>query len=136
MSTDAQRNKQLAAEFFGRFSAGDLPGVMASFTDDATWWIPGKREQMPSAGLYEKARIGRLFQAMADAMNGPLQMTVRSAIAEGDEVAVEVESRGELRNGRVYEQQYHFRMKFRDGKVCAVREYLDTQHVHDVWFRA
>jgi len=24
---------------------------------------------------------------------------------------------------------------FRDGKICAVREYLDTQHAYDVWIR-
>jgi len=24
-------------------------------------------------------------------------------------------------------------MEFRDGKICAVREYLDTQLAHDVW---
>lgn len=22
---------------------------------------------------------------------------------------------------------------FRDGRICAVREYLDTQHAHEVW---
>jgi uncharacterized protein len=135
MSTDIERNKALAAEFFGRFTAGDLPGVMASFTDDATWWIPGRREQIPSAGLYDRQKIGRLFQAMIDALKDGLKMTVKSALAEGDEVAVEVESYGELKNGRVYQQQYHLRMRFRDGKVCAVREYLDTQHVYDVWFK-
>jgi len=24
-------------------------------------------------------------------------------------------------------------MEFRDGKICCVREYLDTQHAYDVW---
>jgi ketosteroid isomerase-like protein len=60
-------------------------------------------------------------------------MTVKSAIAEGDQLAVEVESEGDLKNGRQYRQQYHFAMQFRDGKICAVREYLDTQHAYDVW---
>lgn len=133
MSTE--RNKALASEFLGRFSANDLAGVMASFTDDATWWIPGRREQIPTAGQHDRKRIERVFAAMADAMKGGLAMTVKSMIAEGDEVAVEAQSRGELKNGRVYEQQYHFRMRFRDGKLCEVREYLDTQHVWDIWFK-
>ena len=40
-----------------------------------------------------------------------------------------------LTNGRIYNQQYHFLLTFRDGKISAVREYLDTQHANDVWLR-
>jgi ketosteroid isomerase-like protein len=39
-----------------------------------------------------------------------------------------------MRNGRVYEQEYHMLMTIRDGKISAVREYLDTQHVLATWF--
>ena len=53
----------------------------------------------------------------------------------GSKVALEVESRGELTNGRIYDQRYHFLIELRDGKICAVREYLDTQHAHSVWFQ-
>ena len=48
-------------------------------------------------------------------------------------VAIEVSSSGDLKNGRKYRQEYHFLIEFRDGKICAVREYLDTHHAHDVW---
>ena len=61
-------------------------------------------------------------------------MTVKGTIAEGERVAMEAESYGELTNGRVYNQHYHFVFEFRDGKISAVREYLDTQHAHAVWF--
>jgi hypothetical protein len=50
-------------------------------------------------------------------------------------VALEVESYGKLKNGRIYNQQYHTLMVIRDGKISAVREYLDTQHVFEVWFK-
>jgi len=56
-------------------------------------------------------------------------------IAEGDKVAAEVQSSGDLQNGRQYRQQYHFVLEFRDGKIAAVREYLDTQHAYEVWIR-
>lgn len=128
-----EQNKALAHQFFARFSASDLDGALATMADDATWLIPGKRDRMPTAGLYTKERIARLFQAMLKQLKGGLRMTVLSAIAEGDRVALEVESGGDLHNGRLYRQQYHFLLEFRDGKICAVREYLDTQHAHDVW---
>jgi len=131
-----EQNKAIAREFFARFSASDLDGALATLTDDATWLIPGKRDRMPTAGLYTKERIARLFQAMLKQLEGGLQMTVLSAIGEGDRVAAEVESSGDLHDGRRYRQQYHFLLEFRDGRICAVREYLDTQHAHDVWIAA
>lgn len=128
-------NKKLAGEFFARFSAKDIPGALATMTDDATWWIVGKPEQLPAAGLYNKERIARLFHNMDGRLKDGLKLTVKGAIAEGDKVAVEVESYGELQNGRVYNQQYHVLMTMRDGKISAVREYLDTQHVFATWFQ-
>ena len=128
-----EQNKAIAQEFFARFSASDLDGALATLSEDATWLIPGKRDRMPTAGLYTKERIARLFQAMLKQLKGGLQMTVLSTVAEGDRVAIEAESSGDLENGRLYRQKYHFLLEFRDGRICAVREYLDTQHAHDVW---
>ena len=133
MKTD--QNKQLAAELFARLSASDIPGALALMTDDVTWWIPGKPELSRAAGTYDKERIGRLFLRMISQLEGGLQMTVTGSVAEADRVAVEVESSGDLRNGRQYRQQYHFLITFRDGKIASVREYLDTHHAFEVWMR-
>ena len=50
-------------------------------------------------------------------------------------MAGKVESSGDLWNGRQYRQDYHFRIRFRDGKIASVHEYLDTQHTFDVWLK-
>ena len=132
MSTTEQ-NKAAAFRFFERFSASDIPGALALMTDDSTWWIPGKKDRSPAAGLYSKEKIGRLFGRMLDALESGLAMTVVSCIAEGDSVALEVVSSGDLRNGRQYRQEYHMLLRYREGKIASVREYLDTQHANDVW---
>jgi uncharacterized protein len=126
-------NRATAKRFFELFSVSDIDGALALMTEDATWRIPGKKERSSIAGLYTKERIARLFRRMLDALSGGLRMTVISSLAEGDRVALEVTSSGDLKNGRLYRQEYHFLMEFRDGRICAVREYLDTQHAHDVW---
>ena len=131
----AQGNKEIAAELFARFTRSDIPGVLSLMTDDATWRIAGKPELSPAAGDYGKERIGRLFNRMLSQLESGLRMTVLGSIGEGDSVAVEVESSGDLKNGRRYRQQYHFLLAFRDGKISAVHEYLDTQHAFDVWMR-
>jgi ketosteroid isomerase-like protein len=132
----AEDNKKVASELFSRFSASDIDGVMGLLTDDVTWRVPGKPELSPAAGIYDKNRLRRLFNRMLAQLDDGLKMTVTGSVAEGDRVAVEVESSGDLRNGRRYRQEYHFFMRFRDGKIAEVREYLDTHHAWDVWMRA
>lgn len=128
-----ERNRSTAREFFARFSASDIEGALALMTDDATWLIPGKPERMSTAGVYSKERIRKLFYTMLKQLERGLQLTVKGMVAEGERVALEAESSGDLKNGRRYRQHYHFLIEFRDARICAVREYLDTQHAHDVW---
>jgi ketosteroid isomerase-like protein len=128
-------NKKLASDFFARFSSNDIDGALDTMTDDATWWIAGKPDRLSSAGLYSKDKIARLFYHMVGQLKDGLKMTVKGMIAEGDLVAIELESYGELLNGRIYNQQYHMVIKIRDGKISEVREYLDTQHVLAIWFQ-
>ena len=128
-----ETNTAVACEFFSRFSTGDIAGALATMSEDATWWIAGKPESMPRAGTYSKEEIGRLFHRMVGRTKDGLHLTVKSVTAEADRVALEVESYGELDNGRVYNQEYHTLMVVRDGKIRVVREYLDTQHVVAVW---
>jgi ketosteroid isomerase-like protein len=127
--------KRSVVDLFSRFSASDIPGVLALMTEDVTWRVPGKPELSPVAGVYNKERLRRLFNRMLAQLDGGLRMTVLGMIAEGNDVAAEVESIGDLRNGRQYRQQYHFLITFRDGKIASVREYLDTHHAFDVWIR-
>ena len=129
-------NKQICHDLFARFTAGDIDGVMDLLAADATWRIPGKPELNRAAGEYDKDRLRALFHRMLSQLKGGLRMTVLGTVAEGDRVAAEVESSGDLHNGRQYRQQYHFLLEFRDGKIARVREYLDTQHAWDVWLRA
>jgi ketosteroid isomerase-like protein len=130
-----ETNRTTAIELFERFTASDLDGVFARMTDDATWRVPGRPELSRAAGVYDRARMRRLFERMLAQLTAGLKMTVVGTVAEGDRVAVEVESSGDLRNGRQYRQQYHFLMTFRDGRIASVHEYLDTHHAYDVWMR-
>ena len=92
MNTD--RNKAVAHEFCARFTAGDIEGALATMTADATWWFPGKPDRPPAAGLYQKDHTARLFHAMVKQLKGGLTMTPKSAIAEGNRVAIEAVSSG------------------------------------------
>jgi uncharacterized protein len=135
-TVDTQANRSIAESFYRRFDANDIPGVLDLMADDISFWIAGKPGSSPAAGAHTKEQMAEMFRRITSRLKGPLHMKIKQVTAEGDRVALEVESYGELLNGRVYNNEYHALLTIRDGKVAAVREYMDTQHVHDVWYRA
>lgn len=127
-----ESNKQLVTEFFAHFGRKEVDLALAKMTDDATWWIGGKPELFPICGTKTKAEIGGLLHELIGGAPNGLAITPKGMVAEGDKVACEAESLGELPNGRMYNNEYHFLLTIRDGKIAAVKEYLDTMHTADV----
>lgn len=75
----------------------------------------------------------RSCPAIAENCSTPIRLTPHAFTAEGDRVAVETESYAEVKNGRVYNNHYHFLVIVRDGKIAQVKEYLDTSHTYDTF---
>ena len=61
-----------------------------------------------------------------------LKFTILGLTAEADRVAIEAESDGMHVSGQRYQNQYHFLMRIRDGRIVELKEYMDTQQVQDV----
>ena len=121
-------SKAIVREFFETFSRGDIDGVMARMTEDATWWVAGRIEGM--SGTNTKQALGELLRQVKPLYRqAALSITPTAMIAEGDKVAVEARSHADLVGGGVYANQYHFLVTLRDGLVQSVREYSDTHHM-------
>jgi len=126
--------KQVVATYLATFSRGDVDGLLAAMTDDASWWVSGSLEGM--SGTYEKAPFGELLRgATALYEEGALRITPTSMIAEGNHVAVEAEGYATMKNGRIYRPRYHLLIEVEGDKVRRVREYMDTMHAWDTFFR-
>lgn len=130
MSNDA--NKKIVSDFLGRFEKNDIQGLLDLMTDDATWWIAGKPELFSLAGERDKKQMQELLEMLVPATKEGLRVTPKAMLAEGDKVAVEAESYAEFKNGRIYNNDYHFLIQLRDGKIKRVKEYMDTMHTADV----
>jgi len=130
----SEQNRRLAIEFFERFGTGDVAGAVAMMSDDVQWWIAGKPGAIATAGVHDKEFMTRLFHRMLRQLVDGLRFDVLGTVADGDRVAIELVSHGTLYDGRVYNNEYHTLLTFRDGKIVAVREYLDTAHVVATWF--
>ncbi len=129
-------NVAIARRFYDSFTAGDLEGVMATLSEDAQFRVPGKPDELSSAGWYDKAKIRKLFEFMTSRLKGSLRMEVLSVLADGDRVALEVTSEGDLENGRRYNNEYFVLFTIRGGKIVEVREYNDTLHAYKIWLEA
>lgn len=128
-----EENKAVAAELLEAFSRGDVPGMVALMTDDATWWVGGRIDGL--SGTYGRDEFAALVEgAKAAYKTGALKIWPTGMVAEGDKVAIEAESHAELHNGRVYSNLYHLLVTVREGKIAAVKEYCDTLHMKQVFF--
>jgi ketosteroid isomerase-like protein len=132
VSTPEDRNKQTVTEFMEVFSGGDVDAILDRMTDDATWWVAGNIPGI--SGTKDKAGFKDMVSGIAESTtSGAIRLTPLAFTAEGERVAVETESYTELKNGRIYNNIYHFLFTVRDGKIAGVKEYLDTEHTTAVF---
>jgi ketosteroid isomerase-like protein len=120
--------KEVVREFFSVFSTGDVGKILECLTEDATWWVAGSIPHM--SGENSKAALGQVLRHAVTLYKGnALRITPSSMISEGDVVAVEAEGYAEMNDGRIYANQYHFRIQVKGNRIQRVREYSDTQHM-------
>ena len=116
-------------DFISALDRGSLGGLGRLCAEDATWWVAGT---MPISGTYDKAQFTQLLSGVLETCTGPIQIKPLAFTAEGERVALEAESYTQTRNGRTYNNFYHFLFKVREGKIAGVKEFLDTMHTNAV----
>jgi ketosteroid isomerase-like protein len=121
MSTD--ENRQAAIKFISTMNqhAGFDERMV---TDDLEWFLPNQT-------IITGAQLKGLLKQIAPIMPEPPTLTILGVAADGDRVAVEAAGKCLLANGRRYDNFYHFLILFRDGRICAVKEYCDSKPAID-----
>lgn len=123
-------NKKAVEMFWQAFSRSDIDKAIDLLTDDVSWWVSGKTG---ISGTYDKAGLRELFSGVVGGMKTGIQISPTLMTAEDDRVAMEALSEGETMDGRLYQNHYHFLHIVRDGKLAEVREYMDPEHVREVF---
>jgi ketosteroid isomerase-like protein len=124
-----QRNKQLAQTFFDFLNRGDVPAMLDAYADDGFCQTMGNTL---ISGVFSKAQIAAAAGGIFQVFPQGIRFTIKAMTAEGERVAVEAESEGLHVSGKLYSNQYHFLMRFRDGKLVEFKEYMDTERVTDI----
>jgi ketosteroid isomerase-like protein len=121
-----EANKRTAIELLQASGKHDGAKFASLMHPEATYWVSGKPHLFDYAGEQTREQICA-YMATPSIFIGGVATTFGDITAEDDRVAVECTIRGELPDGRVYTNMYHYLFKFRDGKVIRVKEYLDSQ---------
>jgi ketosteroid isomerase-like protein len=129
-------NEELVREFLVSFAHLDVPALSQLVTDDLTWKVPGN---LPISGIYD-GKSGFIGDFLAGAStlfeSGSLAFEINHLHTDGDVVVAEYVGTGKSASGKLYRNEYCVIFGFREGKISAVREYLDTAHVAEVLLSA
>jgi ketosteroid isomerase-like protein len=114
---------------------GDLDRIRAYFAPTATWHIHGT---LPFAGTHRGADAIMEFLSTAVSgrfVPGTQQFRFADILVDGEAAILEWNVTGTATaTGLAYDNEYCGIFIIRDGRIHAVREYLDTEHVRQVLF--
>jgi uncharacterized protein len=127
---DLEANKAIVLSFWKAFSESRFADALGLLADNATWRVMGNTS---ISRTYSKTEFSALVYGIADSTVQGIQVKGTVLTAEGDRVAMEADSYGPMKSGKIYQNQYHFLHILRNGKIETVREYLDTEHVTDIF---
>lgn len=132
--TQEMVNKRLVERYVEAVGAGDPRAMREFFAADASWTL--QAGHLPMSGTWEgRDRIidGCFATAMSQYEPDSVQLEVTAMVAEHDHVVLEWTSRASTRDGRPYENGCIGLFTIRDGVIAAVREYMDTLRLGDVF---
>jgi ketosteroid isomerase-like protein len=121
---ETERNKDAARRFIAGMGDDPVGSMDLAMAEDC-------RTVMVSAiripGEHTKAQQLQVMAGVHAVFPDGLQMVIHSMIAENDRVVVEAESSATDVSGRPYNNRYLFLLRFRDGKLIELTEYVNTK---------
>jgi len=125
-TTDSQDTRAVVERYVAAVEAGDGTTIRELFAETATWHLFG---DMPMSGTW-RGRDTILDEFLAGALGnyepGSIRLEITAMVADGDRAVVEWTSRARTLRGEPYENFCIGAFTVRDGKIQAVREYMDT----------
>src|SRR6185437_10572512 len=88
--TDTERSRAVVRDYITALQRGDVDGLRARFTDDATWWLSG---DLPVSGTWTGP--GEILDSFLAAMlarldpGRPVTQDLKGLVADGDTVVAE-----------------------------------------------
>jgi ketosteroid isomerase-like protein len=126
--------KSVVLRYYALMNERKYDSAFELLSDDLEWWLLGY-EPVDGHQVNGTVNKAEFTQAMRQVMNltvDGITFEPGMMLVDGNKLALTLESRAELKNGRTYHNHVGKFLEVRDGKIAWVREYPDTKHVHDV----
>lgn len=125
-------NHAYVRDLFQEWASGNPDAFFAAVHEDVAWTVMGTHplagHYIGKADLFERA-FGRLLNVLR---NG-VAMSVHDVFVDGPVAIAELRSSGIALNGRRYNSQYCWIMRFdSEGRICKLTAYLDSALVNAV----
>lgn len=120
-------NRALLTAIFEGLAVGDGRAFVDAMDEDFTWIMIGSTDW---SGVYRgKAAVrGELLRPLMARFRS-YRNTARRFIVEGDWAAVQCTGDAETVDGKRYDNSYCWLVRFRDGRMIELTEYMDTELV-------
>ena len=123
MSSISDQNKTITKEFFEALSNGS-DKYLDFYTDESIIWTAGNNA---IGGTRTKKEVISFAQNILSAFPTGITFNITGITAENERVAVEISGKAIHASGETYNNQYHFLLRIKDGKILELKEYMDTQ---------
>jgi hypothetical protein len=123
MSSITEENKKIAIKFFEALSSGSET-YLDFYSNDSIIWTAGDNA---IGGTRTKKEIIAFAQGVLDSFPNGITFKITGITAENERVAVEVNGEAIHASGKPYNNQYHFLLTIKNGKIIELKEYMDTQ---------
>lgn len=127
-----QSNAELLRSGYEAFAAGDVPAVLAIFSEDIAWHIPGRN---PLSGDYTgHDEVLGFFQALVERSNGTFAIDVHDILDNGeDKVVVLVTHNGQRNDKQMSVAAVHV-WRVQDGKATSHQSIVaDDYETDEFW---
>ena len=119
--------KAAVQHFLAALAADELQASLSVLAEDVSWFSHGMMPQGLSGQRQGKAAVAKYLEQLSRAfVNRTRDIAIQHLYREGDVVICEAQVRGQLRNGKLYENDYGLVFDFCNGKIQAVREYFNS----------
>ncbi|MDI1328401.1 MAG: nuclear transport factor 2 family protein [Brevundimonas sp.] len=125
----AGRNRATLEAVFEGLAVGDGRAFVDAMAEDFTWIMIGSTDW---SGVYRgKAAVrGELLRPLMARFKS-YRNTPRRFIVDGDRAAIQCQGDAETLDGKRYDNTYCWVVRFRNGQLVELTEYMDTQLVVD-----
>jgi uncharacterized protein len=128
--SNIEQNKQVAREFFKALGELDLEGLMSVLSPEVIFNV---QNSGCMGGKMTLAELSGAGEALGAACPNGIRFDIMDLTAEDDRVSCRVDGYAKTGDGQDYNNQYHFLLKMKDGKIVETFEYLDSLLVERIF---